>query len=87
MSRFVAITRVPSPSLAGCELSFVARTAIDVDLAIAQHRDYERALELLGCRVIALPALEEQPDAVFENCISSPFGPCRTMTSPYHGSR
>ena len=87
MSRFVAITRVPSPSLAGCELSFVARTAIDVDLAIAQHRDYERALELLGCRVIALPALEEQPDAVFVEDVALVLDEAAVMTRPGAESR
>ena len=29
----IAITRDVSPSLAGCELSFVSRTAIDMDRA------------------------------------------------------
>ena len=87
MSRFVAITRMPSRSLAGCELSFVARTAIDVDLAIAQHRDYERALELLGCRVIALPALEEQPDAVFVEDVAFVLDEVAVMTRPGAESR
>jgi len=87
MSRFVAITRVPSRGLAGCELSFVARTAIDVDLAIAQHHDYERALETLGCRVIALPALEEQPDAVFVEDVALVLDEVAVMTRPGAESR
>jgi len=87
MSRFVAITRMPSRSLAGCELSFVARTAIDVDLAIAQHHGYERALEMLGCRVIALPALEEQPDAVFVEDVAFVLDEVAVMTRPGAESR
>ena len=87
MSRFVAITRVPSRSLAGCELSFVARTAIDVDVAIAQHHDYERALETLGCHVIALPALEEQPDAVFVEDVALVLDEVAVMTRPGAQSR
>ena len=87
MSRFVAITRMPSRSLAGCELSFVARTAIDVDLAIAQHHDYGRALEMLGCRVIALPALEEQPDAVFVEDVALVLDEVAVMTRPGAESR
>jgi dimethylargininase len=87
MSRFVAITRAPSRSLAGCELSFVPRTAIDVDLAMAQHQDYGRALEMLGCRVIALPALEEQPDAVFVEDVALVLDEVAVMTRPGAESR
>jgi dimethylargininase len=83
----VAITRVPSRSLARCELSFVSRTAIDVDLAIAQHHDYERALTSLGCRVIALPALEEQPDAVFVEDVALVLDEVAVMTRPGAESR
>jgi dimethylargininase len=87
MSRFVAITRAPSRSLADCELSFVSRTAIDVDLAMAQHQDYGRALEMLGCRVIALPALEEQPDAVFVEDVALVLDEVAVMTRPGAESR
>jgi dimethylargininase len=83
----VAITRVPSRSLARCELSFVSRTAINVDLAIAQHHDYERALASLGCRVIALPALEEQPDAVFVEDVALVLDEVAVMTRPGAESR
>jgi dimethylargininase len=83
----VAITRTPSRSLARCELSFVSRTTIDVDLAIAQHQDYERTLESLGCRVIALPALEEQPDAVFVEDVALVLDEVAVMTRPGAESR
>ena len=60
-----AITREVSRSLGNCELTWLRREPIDIDLAIAQHHNYERCLEDLGARVISLPALEEHPDAVF----------------------
>ena len=36
-----AITRKVSPSLAACELEFLAREPIDLAKAIAQHEGYE----------------------------------------------
>jgi dimethylargininase len=87
MTHLVAVTRAPSRSLARCELSFVAPSAIDVDLAIAQHHAYERTLESLGCRVIALPALEEQPDAVFVEDVALVLDEVAVMTRPGAESR
>ncbi|MES1262644.1 MAG: arginine deiminase family protein [Acidobacteriota bacterium] len=60
-----AITRGVSRTLADCELTWLARAPIDIDRAIAQHREYERCLAELGARVISLPAAEEHPDGVF----------------------
>jgi len=60
-----AITRQVSPSLARCELTFHNREPIDIPLAMAQHREYERCLEELGARIISLPAEPDLPDAVF----------------------
>ena len=61
----IAITRDVSRSLGDCELSFVDRVPIDVERAAAQHEAYRRALESLGCEVIALAAEHDLPDAVF----------------------
>jgi dimethylargininase len=61
----VAITRAVSRSLANCELTWLPRTPIDIDRAVAEHEAYEHCLLRLGARVISLPALEEHPDAVF----------------------
>jgi dimethylargininase len=83
----IAITRAPGRSLASCELSFVSRAPIDVDRAIAQHRDYERALEALGCRVIALPALDEHADAVFVEDVALVLDEIAVMTRPGAESR
>lgn len=61
----LAITRDVSPRLAECEISFQERQVIDVPLARRQHAAYEVALEELGARVEALPALAGHPDCVF----------------------
>ena len=60
-----ALTRAVSASLADCELTHLARTPIDVPRARAQHQAYEELLRELDVRVAQLPALDNQPDAVF----------------------
>jgi dimethylargininase len=60
-----AITRKVSSSLANCELSFVARQAIDLEKARAQHQAYEDLLDRLGARVVSLPEERELPDSMF----------------------
>lgn len=61
----VALVRVPSASLAACELSYLERTAIDLGKARAQHEGYRAALRAAGAEVRVLPALDHLPDAVF----------------------
>jgi dimethylargininase len=61
----LALTRRVSPSLAGCELTFRARTPIDADRAVAQHEAYERALAQAGCQLVPLPAEPDLADSVF----------------------
>ena len=61
----IAATREISPAIGHCELTHLARTAIDVDLARAQHQAYERALEEAGCTIVRVAAAPELPDAVF----------------------
>ena len=60
-----AITRALSPSIVNCELSFIARQPIDLQIARAQHRAYEQLLEKLGARVVSLPAEPDLPDSMF----------------------
>lgn len=62
---FTAITRKVSQALAACELEFLPRTAIDLELANAQHAAYEAYLRESGARVISLPAEPALPDSVF----------------------
>ncbi len=83
----IAITRDVGPGLAGCELSFVERSAIDVARAAAQHAGYCRALESLGCQVLALPAEPALPDAVFVEDVALVLDEIAILTRPGAASR
>ena len=61
----IALTRGVSARLADCELTYLQRAPIDIDLARRQHAAYEALLASLGYEVVPLPRLDEQPDAVF----------------------
>jgi len=61
----LALTRPISASFARCELTYLDRVPIDLDRARRQHAAYEAVLESLGWTIVRLPALDEQPDAVF----------------------
>lgn len=61
----IALTRPVSPSITQCELTHLARTPIHLELAQAQHCEYERALDMAGCSLRRLPEEPEFPDAVF----------------------
>lgn len=60
-----AITRAVSPAIVNCELSFIPRQPIDLQIARAQHRSYEQQLEKLGARIVSLPAEPDLPDSMF----------------------
>jgi dimethylargininase len=60
-----AFVRAVSAQLARCELSFLERAPIDVELARAQHAAYVATLTELGCRIEWLSALEGHADGVF----------------------
>jgi dimethylargininase len=60
-----ALTRAVSPSIVNCELTFLERQPIQLDLAQRQHAAYEQALRDLGARIVRLPDRPELPDAVF----------------------
>ncbi len=76
----IALTRDVSPSLAGCELTHVVRSPIDVVLAATQHRGYQRALAALGCRVLTLEAEPALPDAVFVEDVAVVLDEVAVMT-------
>lgn len=86
-THMVAITRNVSRSLGGCELSFVPRSEIDLDRAAAQHLAYQQALRSLGCRVLALPAQDALPDAVFVEDVALVLDEVAVMTRPGAESR
>lgn len=83
----LAITRDPSPDLADCELSFVPRMRIDFARASAQHRQYQKVLESLGCKVQVLAAQPGMPDAVFVEDVAVVFDEVAVMTRPGAPSR
>lgn len=60
-----AITRSVSPAIVNCELSFIPRQPINLEIARAQHLAYEQLLEKLGARVVSLPAEPDLPDSMF----------------------
>ena len=61
----LALTHTPSPRMADCQLTFVARSAIDFDRAVRQHADYCRTLEACGVKVCTLDVNADLPDCVF----------------------
>jgi dimethylargininase len=84
---WTAITRDISRSLGQCELSFVSRSPIDVALAATQHQAYRQALIRLGCRVLALPAEDALPDAVFVEDTAIVLDELAVLTRPGAESR
>jgi dimethylargininase len=60
-----AFTRAVSPRLAECQLTHQQRVPIDAARAVQQHAAYEQALAEAGFRIVRLPELPDDPDAVF----------------------
>jgi dimethylargininase len=83
----IAIVREISASMGACELSFVPREAIDMDLARRQHAAYQQALVQAGCRIIVLPAEDAMPDAVFVEDVALVLDEVAVMTRPGAESR
>ena len=78
----VAIVREVPEALARCELSFVERTPIDLQLARRQHEAYAGALRALGCEVLQLRPLDEFPDSVFVEDTALVFDELAVLTRP-----
>lgn len=83
----VAITREVSSSLPNCELTHLLRTPIDVELARAQHREYERSLREAGYIVERLASGPEMPDSVFIEDIAVVFDELAIVMRPGAESR
>ncbi len=83
----IAITRQISPRFNECELTHLARQPIDLDLARAQHHEYEAALRELGCAVISLPPEPDLPDSVFVEDVALVFDEVAIITRPGADSR
>ena len=83
----IALTRAVSPAMAGCELTYLPRVAIDVPRAAAQHAEYERLLQDLGCTVQRLAAGPDMPDSVFIEDIAVVLDEIAILTRPGAESR
>jgi dimethylargininase len=60
-----ALTRDVGPEITKCEITHISRESIDVIKAVEQHVKYKEKLADAGAKILALPALDGQPDAVF----------------------
>ena len=83
----VALTHSVSPNIVNCELSYLDRTPIDFDKAVAQHRNYCSKLEELGIRVIELSVNKDLPDSVFVEDTAVVVDEIAVMTNPGAESR
>jgi dimethylargininase len=83
----IAITRDISPRINECEITHIARTAIDLDAARTQHAQYINALKQLGCHVLELPADSDLPDSVFVEDIAFILPHTAVITRPGADSR
>jgi len=61
----IAITRGVARTIQQAELTHRDRERIDSETAAAQHQQYLRLLESLGCTLVELPADDAFPDCVF----------------------
>ena len=87
MAAGIAITREVSAALGACELTHLARVPIDIELARAQHGEYEQALRDAGYVVEHLESTGEMPDSVFVEDIAVVFDELAVITRPGASSR
>ena len=84
----IALVRRPAASLATqCELTFVDRVEIAVDVLERQHAAYRDALAAAGAHVIALDAIEALPDSVFVEDAAVVLDGIAVLTRPGTPSR
>jgi dimethylargininase len=83
----LALVRPPSSGLETGERTFVGLAPIDLERALEQHAAYAAALELCGCRVLALPPCSELPDATFVEDVAVVLDEVAIFCSPGARSR
>ena len=83
----IAVTRPVPESLARCELTHQARVPIDVDIATAQHDQYEEALRTLGCTLVHVAAAPDLADSVFVEDVAIVVDEVAIITRPGAESR
>lgn len=82
-----AVTREVSRAFPRCELTYIERSEIDVGVAREQHHRYEACLESLGCTLLRLPEVPEQPDSVFVEDVAVVLDEIAIATRPGAASR
>lgn len=65
-----------------CELTYLPRVEIDIELAAAQHHAYEKTLETLGCAIVPLPVEPGLPDSVFVEDVAVVLDELAIITRP-----
>lgn len=83
----IALLRPVSPRMHECELTHFHREVIDVNKAVIQHGEYEKALEVLGCTIVKAEAAPELPDSLFVEDCAIVFEELAIITRPGAESR
>jgi len=60
-----ALTRDVNVAMSECELTFLSRSSINVDIAIQQHQQYQSVLSEAGCDVLSVSTEPGLADSVF----------------------
>ena len=82
-----ALVRRPAATLAHGEVTHIARTPVDVDLAAEQWRSYAAALADAGFEIIEVPADDSFADSVFVEDAVVVLGRVAVLPSPGAVSR
>jgi len=83
----IAITRKISPRFNECEITYIDRTPINLDIARTQHQAYVNTLAEVGCQIIELPAEADLPDSVFVEDAAFVLPEVAVITRPGADSR
>jgi len=83
----IALTHTVSQEINQCELSYLDRDPIDLELAVKQHDTYCRLLENHGLRVVELSVNENFPDGTFIEDTAVVVDEIAVMTRPGAESR
>jgi len=83
----IAITRQVSPRFNECEITYIDRSPININIAHAQHEEYVQALKDMGCEVVELPAEPDLPDSVFVEDTAFILPQAAVITRPGADSR
>jgi dimethylargininase len=83
----IALMRGVPPTLASCELTFLAREPIDLDRARSQHEAYATLLRQLGLGVVELPADPALPDCCFVEDVAVVLDEVALLAMPGASSR